>query len=103
MLATSNNDSVGVAGHLIALMEIRDKMKIIHRKTEEVTVRLQHALAPIEHGSIAPTLQLPETHGDSHATLMALKELDTMLGQPDLITRDELRSRIQDLIRQLSE
>ena len=105
MTEASKQDSPEVLDHLLVLMQLRDKSKRIQRKIEEVTERLQHAQREAGSATDAPNVQYPLKDGDGHtqSILNALKELDDLLGQPDLITRDELRSHLQDLIRQLGE
>ena len=102
MVQVSKHGSPEFVGHLLVLKQLRDKSKRIHRKIEEVTERLEQAQRAFEPaaGSLSPPR---DGDGLAQATLGALKELDNLLGQPDLITRDELRSHLQDLIVKLEE
>ena len=105
MIEESIHGSPEVAAHLLALMKLRNKSKRIHHQIEEVTERLLQAQRDAESETAKPDLPHPGKDGEGHtqSILNALKELDDMLAQPDLITRDELRSHLQDLIHQFGE
>ena len=96
MIETIKHNSPEVLSHLLVLTELRDRMRSIQRKIEEVTARLSNATDALDP-------QNQRSEGDRLAILSALMELDDMLGQPDLITRDELRSHLQDLVQQLGD
>ena len=100
MAEVSRSDSPEVVAHLLTLLQLREKSEHIQFKIAEVTARLQHArLAP--ESAPAPSANNAEGHGES--VLLTLKELDDMLAQPDLMTREELRERLQDLIHRLGK
>ena len=103
VLDSSKHDAQAVLAHLLVLRQLRDKSKLIHRKIEEVTERLQHAQHAAEIDALDAQFARRKGENTEQSIVIALKELDDMLGQPSLITRDELRSRLQDLIHRLGE
>ena len=105
MIKESIHGSPEVAAHLLALMKLRNKSKRIHHKIEEVTARLLEAQRVAESATAKLDLLYPrkDDEGPTQSIVSALKELDDLLGQPDLITRDELRSHLQELIRQFGD
>lgn len=88
-----------VVAQLHMLIHLREKMEDIQSKIEEVTVRLEQSVLAGTDEPSSPDGPSPSAAllRQKQLILTSLRELDNLLGQPDLITRDDLRSHIRDL------